>query len=227
MATTCKLIIESAWARRTANDPDKLATGKELVRVIDRKLKQVYAKVGKVSRRFFATTSNVTPDGTKWVRPSDAIAVLWVESGGAAGTGADRKITPNGTRVYITPFSNRDAEVSPRIYPLGRNYLTEGGASNPSASANGDVLTFTYAKRHPDLAPDSATDASANTLDSTWPEHYNDILIAHVARYLAIKDGRPATELTPLDIEIKELEDLLLAEAADDNDRISKSFDTE
>lgn len=226
MATTCKQIIEAAYARRTANDPDRLATKAELVALIDRLVKAVYARVGKVNRRYFGATADVVGDGTKWARPSDATAVLWVESAGPAGSGSNANLTP-GARVHITPFSDRDAEMSPKIYPFGSFYFSAGGAEDPDPTADGDKLRFYYAQRHPDLDPMQEPDAAANTLSASWPEHYNDLLVSRVARYLATKDGRGSDEIAHLNAEYEELLALLLDEVKQDNDRISQRWPTE
>lgn len=212
MATTVRQIIEAAYARRTANEPDKLATKAELIAVVDRLLKLIYATVAKVNRRHFATKSApIAGVAGKWTRPADAISILWVENA-------------TGQRVHIVPFTDRNAEISPKIYPLGRDFLTNGAAGDPSATA---PLTFYYAKRHPSLNPALEWDDVANVLDSTWPEHFNDILVSKVARYLAIKAGRSVDEVAYLDKEYEENLALLLAEADQGTDRISTRWETE
>ena len=177
--TNVRNIIEAAYARRTANDPDTLATKSELIALCDRLLKSIYARVGKENRRYFGTSAPVVGVAGVWARPADSTAILWVQRA-------------NGTRVHIVPFSDRIAEIPPRIYPLGPNFYTVGTADDPTAT---ETLTFFYSKRHPTLNASAEPDHADNELDDTWPEHYNDLLVSKVARYLAIKSGRAASEV--------------------------------
>jgi hypothetical protein len=223
-----------AFARRTANDVDALARGPELISQIDLFIRAIYAAVNKVNRRFFGDELTVDGDGTKWTRPVEATAILWVVSAGPLGSGADQQVTTAGTRVRIVPFTDREHETAPCIYPFGRYFYSPGRVgivppirSDPSASLNGDKLKFFFAMRHPALAPLSAADHASNTLHASWREHYNNMIVAKLARYLAIKGGRAGPEVTLLDEEYTALEALLLAEAAADSDAISQRVEGE
>jgi len=226
MATTCALLIAAALNRRTANDADKLATPGELIGQLDRIMKGIYLKGSKINPGFFGTSASVAGTGTTWLRPVDAHVVTRVEANGATGTGADRVITVVGTEINVVPFNDRDIEFVPRIYRYGGLYYSEGGATNPSPSANGDTLKFYYSKRHPDF--NTALAPSANTLDATWNDALNGLPIAELARYLCIKAGRGGTpEAAGLDEEIKGWDALFMAELALDNDSIAQRNETE
>jgi hypothetical protein len=187
MATTCRTLIEAAWNSSAANDPDTLATKSELIGVIDRRLKQLYIIAARYNPFFFGTTSSVTGDGTKWARPTDAELVITAYGDGTAGGGGDAKLT--GTpEVSIVPFNDQDSELSPKIYQLGRDYYSAGSASDPSASTDGDKIKFYYAKQPADLDPSLDWEHATNTLATDWPEQFNDLLVLHLAYYMALKD---------------------------------------
>lgn len=192
MTTTAKDLITAAYAHRTANDPDKLATKGELVSVLSRKLRAIYARAHEANPYFFSKTAEVVGVGGTWDRPEDAARVLWIYSG------AD----PVAGRVRIVPFRDIEAELPPRLYQLGLTFHPTGHDADPSGT---DPLTFVYAFTHPDLDPVQLWDTEANTLDESWPEHYNDILVLRIAKYLAAKDGRAPTELAALEAEHTEL----------------------
>lgn len=207
MTTTAKALRDAAYSRSAANDPDKLATDFELIGVIDRRLKQIYSFAARNNPFYFGQGTSVTGDATKWPRPTAAELVFKVEADGPAGTGVDRKITTVGAEVSIVPFEDREAEMAPRVYPLGRAYYSVGiAATDPSASVNGDKLKFYYSRRHADLNPALPPTDAANTLDADWPEQFNDLIVLHLAKYLNVKDvARSAPEFTALDAEEKAL----------------------
>lgn len=185
MATTCKTLIEGAYARSTANDPNRLATNAELIGVIDRRLKSIYSFAARRNPFYFGDTSMVVGDGSKWPRPANAELMIRVES---AGGGVAKKIAAQGTEIAVVPFEDRNAEYSPKVYELGRGYYSVGGAADPDAGATGDTLAFFYSRRHPDLDPTKPTDDPTNTLEADWPEQFNDLIVLHLAKYLSLKD---------------------------------------
>lgn len=207
MTTTAKKLIEAAYARSSANDPDKLATDSELIAVIDRRLKHIYSFAARRNPFYFGETASVVGDGTKWPRPTNAELIFKVEADGAAGTGADRKIMTVGAEVHIVPFEDREAEHAPRVYQLGRAYYSVSlAATDPSASVNGDKIKFFSARRHASLDPALPSDDAANTLEADWPETFNDLLSLHIAKYLNIKDtARSQEEWNALAAEEKDL----------------------
>lgn len=207
MTTTARTLIDAAYSRSAANDPNKLATDTELIAVIDRRLKQIYSFAARQNPFYFGQSTSVTGDATKWVRPTAAELVFKVEADGPAGTGVDRKITTVGLEVSLVPFEDREAEMAPRIYPLGRAYYSVGiAATDPSASINGDKLKIFYSRRHADLNPALPATDAANTLEADWPEQFSDLIVIHLSKYLNIKDiARSPAEFQALDAEEKGL----------------------
>lgn len=170
MATTALTIIEAAYARSTFNDPDKLATPLELVAVLDRRVKNLFSHAARINPFYFATTTTKTYSAPGWARPSDAEMIIKVEN------------NSSGAEINVVPFEDKQADFAPRVYELGQVYRTVGLTDDPTT---GDTLKFYYAKR-----PDSLTVASS-TIDALWPEQFNDLLVLHIAKYLATKDARP------------------------------------
>lgn len=206
MAVTAKEIINRAFGRRTANDPGKLATPKELVGVLSDTIRQLYAQVAAVGPRYFAAVSALTgPTGGKWPMPADAI-VVW------------RAEDSTGKEVKIVDIGDKDAESPPRIFEIRPGFYSVGYVPTAAEIADGmaadptnGTLKFYYAKQHPPL--DTALDPAAITLDASWPPQHNDILVDELAYYLAVKDGRSESELTALRGGITRKTDTLLTEA--------------
>jgi hypothetical protein len=172
MATTCKKIIEAAYARSTSNDPDKLATDKELIGVIDRRLKGLFSMAARFNPHYFGKSATVTYLAPGWAQPADMEMLIRVENAG-------------GDEVNVVPFDDKEAEHAPRIYSFGQIYRSVAGTGDPE---NADVLTLFYSRRPADLDPSAVSDAEANNIDPMWPEQFNDLLVLHVAKYLATKD---------------------------------------
>lgn len=219
MATTCKQIIEAAYARSTFNDPDKLATNAELVGVVDRRLKQLYSVVARENPLYFGKRSAATVASQRsgetvfsWARPSDAELIFRLEAG-APGTAG---VLTAGKEIHIVPFEDQAAEMSPKVYEFGQRYYSPDGSGDPEPSATGDTVVFFYSKRHPDLDSSVATDHASNTLDGSWPEQFNDLVVLHVARYLATKDQR-GEEVQVLMTEEASLHDVFMKHLAHEN----------
>jgi hypothetical protein len=174
MSINCKQIIEAAYSRSTFNDPGKIATDKELIGVIDRYMRALYAQVARVNPDYFGDSAAVAGSSGTWARPAAAEVITRVETAG-------------NSEVNITPFKDRQAEVAPRIYRYGPSYRTVGLTGDPGAS---DTLTFFFSKKHPNLDPTLAADNVANQLDATFPSQFFDLPVIRVGRYLAVKDGR-------------------------------------
>lgn len=170
----CRMIIDAAYSRSTFNDPGKIATDKELIGVIDRYMRRLYAEVARVNPIYFGTSAPVVGVAGLWARPAAAEVVTRAE-------------TSAGARVNITPWDDREGEVPPRIYLYGSGYKTVGKTDDPAPT---DSITFFYAKKHPALDTSVAADAAANQLDATFPEQFSDLPVLRVSRYLAVKDGR-------------------------------------
>jgi hypothetical protein len=172
MATNCKKIIEAAYARSTSNDPDKLATDKELVGVIDRRLKGLFSMAARFNPHYFGKSMVTAYSAPGWAQPSDMEMLIRVQNAG-------------GAEVNVVPFDDKEAEHAPRVYSFGQIYRTVGGTGDPAVS---DALTLFYSRRPVDLDPSQPSDASINVIDPMWPEQFNDLLVLHVAKYLATKD---------------------------------------
>lgn len=196
MTTTAKDLIIRAVARRTANDPDKTAGRPELIRALSDYLRQIYVQVAEVDIEFFGTSSDVTGASGVWAIPSTMIAVFDVRDS-------------DDEAVSVVPFRDKDADIPPRVYQLGSSLYTVGETDDPGASA---VLTLYGAALHAALDPTAVWDDAANTLESSWPERHNDLLVAVLARYLAFKGGRP-TDVQEHDGEVTAAKALLFAEA--------------
>lgn len=210
MSTTIKKLIDAAYAQSSANDPGKIATDAELIMLVDRRCKRLYSRAARKNPWYFGASANVAGDGVKWPRPATAELVFRAESAGGAGSGANKKIAAVGTEVSVVPFDDRDAELAPRIYPLGRAYYTVGiAATDPDVSANGDLLKFFFSRRHADFDPLLASDHATNTLEADWPEQFNDLFVLHIGRYLSRKDVmRDQGEYGALSDELKDVEAL-------------------
>lgn len=169
MATTLKQLIEAAYSRSTFNDPDKLATDKELAGVIDRRFKEVYSIAAGINPYYFGTTADVVGVAGVWDRPTAAELVAHIEK-------------TDGTEVAVVPFEDKGAELPPAVYSFGRKYYRTADSSATLTAT--DTLRFFYSKRPATMS------AATDQLDAEWPEQFNDLIVLHVARYLAVKDQR-------------------------------------
>lgn len=203
MPTTAKDIIEAAWSRSTFNDPDKLATDAELIGVIDRRMKQLYSVAARNNPLYFGTRATVGYDANVggWIRPANAEMVVRIVNNG------------NAAEIHIVPFEDRFAEMAPRVYEFGQVYFSSGGPGDPITT---DILQFQFSRRHVNLNPSQPTNAAANTLEASWPEQFNDLIVLHVSKYLALKDQR-GEEVALLQAEQNELMDTFLKHLAHEN----------
>ena len=168
VTTTPQDILNGAYGKSAKNVPGKLATDStELLEVVHRSLRGLYAIAARINPYFFASSASVAHNGTGWPRPEAAEAVVLIQAG--------------GNDVGVVPIEDRAADHAlPNVYRFGQLYRSAGNASDPT-SGN---LTFWYAKRSD--KPASLT----STLDAAWVESYNELLVLEVAVYLALKDGR-------------------------------------
>jgi hypothetical protein len=209
--TTAEQLIEKAWSRSAFNDPDDDASPAELISVLDRVLKGVYSLAAGINRWYFAEETTVAPASSKWAIPTDATVVHLIQ-------------TTARVRVHEVPRLDTAAARAPRVYRLGRAYYTVGGVGDPSSTA--DSLILTHSVQHPNLDPAAAASAAVNTLDASWPEHFNGLLIAELARFLAAKDERTGSgEVQLLDAEIEKWTALFTAEVQAQQQGITRRFD--
>ncbi len=171
MATTVQQILDAAHSRSTKNDPGLIATqATELLQVVIRAMRGLYAFAARVNPIYFAEQINVPFAAGGWIRPAAAESIWRIE-------------LPAGTEVVVVPYDDRaKAEpTKPAVYEFGQKFRPATAlAPNPQA---GDLVFF-YAKRPADPA-----NLAAN-LDALWTEQFNELLILEVSVYLALKDGR-------------------------------------
>lgn len=167
---TVQQILTGAYGHSTKNTPRRIATEEtELFQMVIRATRGLYSFAARVNPIFFATTSTVTGVAGAWTRPVDAESIFRIED-------------DDDAEVAVVPFDDKTAEPSmPAVYELGQVFRTGGAAIDPAAT---DDLTFFYSKRP--TSPASLSDS----IDASWPEQFNELLMLEVAIYLALKDGR-------------------------------------
>jgi hypothetical protein len=186
VSTTPQAILNAAYAKSTKNRPGTIATeSTELLELVIRSLRGIYAAAARVNPLFFAEQATVAFASTAWPRPETAESIFRIQrlAGTTGGTGSA------GDEVVVVPFDDRAAESGKgAVYRFGQKFFAAGNAADPT----GGDLAFFYAKR-----PTSPASLTA-TLDALWAEQFNELLVLEVALYLANKDGR-AEELGALD----------------------------
>jgi hypothetical protein len=116
------------------------------------------------------------PTTVGWARPINAESVWRIES-----TNNTVPTTVSGSEVCVVPFDDKTAESGkPSVYEFGQEFYGAGNSLDPTSG----TLQFFYSRRPTDPASLTAT------LDASWLEQFNEILILEVAAYLALKDGR-------------------------------------
>lgn len=161
-----------AYAKSKKNQPGEIATeATELLGLITRALRGLFAFGARVSPQFFGIQADVTGASSKWALPTDVESLYRIE------------YVTGGAKVELVPFDDRTAaEPDPSVYHFGQSIYAAGNANDPDPAA--DDLRFFYAKS-------AETPASATVeLDSLWDEDYDELLAYELAIYLALKDGR-------------------------------------
>lgn len=168
VTTTPQDILEAAYATSSKNQPGLIADEpSELLAVVNRKLKAIYTLSIGVDPTYFGVSSALTEASATWPEPEDAGAIFYLEQ------------LSDSAEVVIVPVEEKDAEDEKlSVYSLGRT-LIGAGVNDPAST-----LTAYYTKE----AEEAADLVSA--LDQTWDEAHNEFLIAEVALFLAVKDGR-------------------------------------
>lgn len=178
VTTTPRNIIDAAYAKSTKNKPGTIATeSTELLQLVIRALRGLYAVAARVNPTFFAEDDDVTLGSGVWTRPEVAESIYRLErvAGTTGGTGSA------GDEVVVVPFDDKTAEEGMNaVYEFGQKFYSAGNSLDPT----GGDLKFYYAKRPDDPATLVAT------LDPLWQESYNELLILETAIYLAVKDHR-------------------------------------
>lgn len=178
VTTTPREIINAAYAKSMKNKPGTIATeSTELLQLVIRALRGLYAVAARVNPTFFAEDADVTLGSGAWDRPLTAESIYRIErvSGTTGGTGNA------GDEVVVVPFDDKTAEEGMNaVYEFGQKFFTAGNSLDPT----GGDLKFYYSMRPADPANLAAT------LDPLWQESYNELLILETAIYLAMKDTR-------------------------------------
>jgi hypothetical protein len=173
VTTTPQELIEAAYAKSTKNAPGAIATeSTELLELVIRTIRKFYVIAARVNPLYFADTSQVAAPGTgnPWARPEGAESIFRIENA--------------GTEVVVVPHDDRAAESGkPSVYRMGKNYYEAGNASDPDPAS--DALDFWFSKRPADPANLTAT------IEASWEEQFNELLVTEIAIYLANKDERP------------------------------------
>lgn len=179
MATTAQEIINQAMGTSNRNRPETIGTAAtEYLRVLNNSLKGLFSDGLERNRWYFSFRTSVPWDGTQlgWLRPAGIESVVRIEQ-------------EDGTEVVSVPPDQRFAEAKggrPSVYQVGRIFYPAGNPQDPEA---GDALVF-FCSRVP-----ASLSGVTSTLDTAWPEQFNEILVYDLAIYLALKDGNRENEV--------------------------------
>lgn len=175
MATTVLELLTSALQRSTLNDPELLVDPPEIVDIVQRRVQELYIAAAIRYPMFFGKEGTATAGASgTWTLPADVLNLSRIED-------------VNGAEVYVVSIEDIAAELPPRLLRVGWKLRRPTGDTVP---LDGAVLRLYYAPKHPDLDPTAAMNAAANTLDSSWRDEHNEILIDDIAYHLAARDGR-------------------------------------
>jgi hypothetical protein len=176
---TPREIFDAAYSTSKLNQPGTTAseTG-ELLPLLNRSLRGLFAEAARVNRKIFATRATVAYATDGWPRPTGAEMILRIEAG--AGMTAPGGAIATGTQIIEVPFDQRNAEPGkPSIYALGQRYYTAGTTMDPT----GGSLVFFYSARP------ATVSTLTSQMDALWPTQFDSLLVLDVAVYLARKDG--------------------------------------
>jgi len=190
---TVQDIYEGALARSTANDAGKLVTDGEAVKVLDRIFQCLYAimAIGDPTRALAKTNlAALSGSPASVALPTDTIDIRRIES--VSGT------ISAGTKINLIPVEEkgRGWHLAPCVFRQGGSIVTRGSAGDP---ASGDVLTVWH------MDAPAALTALGTTIDTRFPTRYHELLVLHLAIYMASKDAgaRQAAEFQALQEERK------------------------
>lgn len=178
VTTTPRDILLGAYGKSKKNQPQQIATEEtELLNVVIRALRGIYAIASLVNPAHYAGKNTVTGAGGAWLLP-DGVTSIW------------RLEKTDGSDVDLVPVEERTSALGAAVIYYGRQYWpANAGTPDPDPAADSLVI---YASSHP--ADPADLDS---TLDPLWDEDFNELLELEVAVYLAIKDGRDE-EIGPL-----------------------------
>ena len=176
--STVAEIIELANSRSMKNKPGVIATDSEMLEVVVKVQRKLFAVSARINPSFFGVSEGVS-FLLGWARPTAAELIHRIEAAADTVDGSGAAIA-TGTEIAVVPFDDRAAErYKPAVYRFGQVFQSVGETIDP---ASGD-LTFFYSKR-----PSDPASVGAN-LDTMWPEQYDELLAVEAAMYLAVKDS--------------------------------------
>jgi hypothetical protein len=182
--TTAQSLIESGYARSTANDAGKLASDGELLLHLNRKYQSLYAIMAvEGGDNALASTILVLAGGPPAFAalPVDVIDIKRLEQ-------------LSGAKAYLVPADEKDRSwhLAPAFYRQGNSLISLGRAGD--LGVGGSVVVY-------HLDSPAALSALGSTTDPRFPVRYEDILVLDLAIYLSSKDEDRA------DKEYKQLKD--------------------
>jgi hypothetical protein len=168
VTTTPRDILLDAYATSLRNQPGIIAEEEtELLNVVNRKLKAIYTMSIGVDPTYFATSTSVAEAAGEWVEPEAAASIFYMEQ------------DSDDAEVVVVLAEEQDADPTKlAVYAVGRTLYAS--ATNPPS---GNVTMY-YT-----IEPANTADLDS-TLDASWDEAHNELLVAEVALFLAVKDGR-------------------------------------
>lgn len=187
MPKTALQIMQSAYATSRHNDAGRVADESgELLTILNRLLREYFAKGARVNRKWFGTISEVAFASGGWARPTTAEMIVRLEAGTGMQTAGAVAIAA-GTEIADVPFDQRHIEPGkPAVYSFGQVWKPRSLlAPDPVV---GSLSVFASA------APTELA-TTATQLPALWPESANGILIFELAIYLATKDGERESEV--------------------------------
>ncbi len=168
MSTTTDIVTQALPAS-LKNRPIAASDHTEYRLLLGRLLRKYVALGAKANPDYFGVLTQVVGAAGVWTRPANTESVYRIEDA-------------TKEEVIVVPVEDRIANYGkPRLYRLGRTYRTVGEAGDPGATDTLDFYCIMAA------AVPASMDAA---LDAMWPTAYDPLLVADVALYLAVKDGR-------------------------------------
>jgi len=168
VTVTPRDILEDAYATSLRNQPGIIAEeATELLNVVNRKLKAIYTLSIGVDPTYLAASTSVAETATTWIEPEAAASIFYMEQ--------------DSDSAEVVPVLIEEQDADPTklaVYAVGRTLFAS--STNPPA---GNITLYYTVEPVETVTLDTA-------LDATWDEAHNDLLIAEVALFLAVKDGR-------------------------------------
>lgn len=175
MATKTVLsIIEDGYAGSTANEAGDLAGDTELIRHLDRVYQAAWALAAPANPSKYGERVTLTCVASVATLPTDVLDIRIVRAG--------------GVKVNIAPVEelHRANHLPPVMFREGNTLVSRGLPGDPGPT---QVLSVAILP-----APTTLT-TLGQLLDTRWPESHNELLVAAVRLYLAMKDeGRSAAD---------------------------------